>query len=677
MKKSISKKVAKIVLLSLIVTLNAMVFILISREGNSRIEVAKQEARNLSQVMIRSLSYSMYQAIIKVDPYIVKMKDIYNLSDLRITSSNKIRYEAENKMDKNELSVLKSRQSLYYEEKFNDQTVFRTVEPLLADETCNPCHGSKTGEPLAVVSVRYSLEKMKSDLAAQRLTAIILSIMTIIITYYVAMFFIKRRIVKDLDKSIEDIYKLSEGELCDIQIQERDDEIGKLNISLQKLEESLKNRTKLGIQFSEGNFEHDVILLSDKDSLGKSFQIIKQSLKSLVDDIKLLSRSALDGELDKRVNSSNHKGEFKEIINGMNSTLDAIINPINESSCIIEKIANGDLTVRMKEEYNGDFAILKKDVNTLIDFFNNAFSEVNRSIYDTVEASKNISSNTEEMAKGAGEQSIQTLEVASAIEVMTRTIFETTKNSSKAAEAAKESGLYAKEGGRVVNQAIEAMKKVSETVVNSAASVKALGNNSNQIGEIIQVIDEIADQTNLLALNAAIEAARAGEQGRGFAVVADEVRKLAERTAKATKEIAAKIKQIQKDTIGAVEAMTEGTKEVEKGRYLADEASKSLKQIIIGAEKVVEIITQVAVASEEQSAASVQISKNVEGISNVTHESAAGIQQIARASEDLNMLTVNLQELVGRFKIEESHFNQIKDKNSAGKAVFQLYQKVF
>ncbi|MCL6097096.1 MAG: methyl-accepting chemotaxis protein, partial [Bacteroidetes bacterium] len=186
---------------------------------------------------------------------------------------------------------------------------------------------------------------------------------------------------------------------------------------------------------------------------------------------------------------------------------------------------------------------------------------------------------------------------------------------------------------------------------------------SNEIGEIVQVIDDIADQTNLLALNAAIEAARAGEQGRGFAVVADEVRKLAERTTKATKEIATMIRQIQKDTEGAVVSMNEGTTEVEKGKVLADKAGHALKQIISGAEEVVDISTQVAAASEEQSSAAEQISRNIESISSVTNQSASGVQQIARAAEDLNRMTVNLQDLIARFKLAEGLYRM--EKNNA------------
>jgi methyl-accepting chemotaxis protein len=187
--------------------------------------------------------------------------------------------------------------------------------------------------------------------------------------------------------------------------------------------------------------------------------------------------------------------------------------------------------------------------------------------------------------------------------------------------------------------------------LEAASIVEQLGTNSNQIGEIIQVIDDIADQTNLLALNAAIEAARAGEQGRGFAVVADEVRKLAERTTKATKEIAEMIKQIQSNTKLAVSAINQGAVEVEKGKELAQKAGDSLNQIIVEVDKSSMLINQLAVASEQQSDSSEQISQSIERISSVINESSVGIQEIARSSEDLNKLTLNLQDLISRFKI--------------------------
>ena len=120
------------------------------------------------------------------------------------------------------------------------------------------------------------------------------------------------------------------------------------------------------------------------------------------------------------------------------------------------------------------------------------------------------------MAAGAQEQTSQAGEVASAVEEMTHTIMENSKNASIAAETAKQARVSAEQGGRVVDDTVDGMKRIASVVNKSAETVKELGKSSDQIGEIIGVIDDIADQTNLLALNAAIEAARAGEQGRGL-----------------------------------------------------------------------------------------------------------------------------------------------------------------
>ena len=198
------------------------------------------------------------------------------------------------------------------------------------------------------------------------------------------------------------------------------------------------------------------------------------------------------------------------------------------------------------------------------------------------------------------------------------------------------------------------MQAIADSVRESAETITELGKRSDEIGEIIGVIDDIADQTNLLALNAAIEAARAGEQGRGFAVVADEVRKLAERTTKATAEIAGMIKGIQKDTSGAVSSMEEGTKQVEAGMELAVKAGDSLTSIVSVVSEVQKMIEQIATASDEQSAAAEQISGNVGNIASVSKQSAQSAEQMAATAEELNRQTDALNELVSRFKLEDT-----------------------
>ena len=393
-----------------------------------------------------------------------------------------------------------------------------------------------------------------------------------------------------------------------------------------------------------------------------------ESIQLLIEDANMLASSALDGNLSQRADLNRHTGEYKKIIGGFNETLDSVLTPIREGVLALEKLSEGDLTIKIQSAYKGDHQLIKNSINKVADSLGSAISNVNDAVAATASASSQISSSTEQMAAGSQEQTQQAIEVAGAVEQMTKTILENTRNVGIASDTAREAGEKAKEGGKIVEETISGMNKISEVVRQSAEKVNELGRSSDQIGDIIQVIDDIADQTNLLALNAAIEAARAGEQGRGFAVVADEVRKLAERTTKATKEIANMIKQIQKDTKHAVEAMESGTKEVEKGKELANKAGNSLSEIIFGAEKVVDIVSQVAAASEEQSTAAEEISKNIEAISNVTKQSATGTQQIANAAEDLSRLTLNLESLVSEFKIDK----YINTKSLGAKQVGRL-----
>ena len=514
-------------------------------------------------------------------------------------------------------------------------------------------------DQLTSINQKYAEEtklRIEAEGANDRMKLIIFTVIGILISLTIA-FWLASKIGNPLKKLTETADRLALGDV-DISIDSKtSDEIGTLEKSFGSMIEGIKEKVAAAEKIAAGDLTVRVNVRSEEDALSKSMQKVVESVKGLVAETVDLSKAAVEGKLSTRGNADKYNGGYKEIIAGVNSTLDAVVAPLHESSEVLNKIAAGDLTARMVGSYSGDFESIKENINHLAESFNNALSDVSAAIQATASASSEISSSAEEMAAGAQEQSSQTSEVASAVDEMTKTIMDTTQNASSASETAKNAGTIAKEGGRVVSETIQGMNRIASVVKESAETVHQLGKSSDQIGEIVQVIDDIADQTNLLALNAAIEAARAGEQGRGFAVVADEVRKLAERTTKATKEIANMIKQIQKDTSEAVISMTSGTVEVERGKELADEAGKSLSQIITGAQQVVDIVTQVAAASEEQSSAAEQISKNLEAINHVTNESATGIQQIARASEDLNRLTINLQELISRFKISDNSHN--------------------
>lgn len=463
-------------------------------------------------------------------------------------------------------------------------------------------------------------------------------------------FYLAPTISKPIKKLKEVVKEFSLGHFdSNIEINSKD-EMGELADLFRELQSAQKEKIFAAEEIAAGNISR-VKIASDKDALAIAFNKEVETMEELLKEADTLINYIKEGNLTQRGNTEKFSGEWRKLIEGVNSILEAFISPLNGSAEVLEKMAKGDLTTKLTGNYKGAYKEMQDNINYLGESLASALGEVSGSVSEVARSAHQISSGTEEMAAGAQEQTQQSAEVAGAVEQMTKTILENTKNASFAAGTAKQAGDKAKEGGSVVRDTIAGMLRIAEVVQKSAVTVEALGRSSDQIGEIVQVIDEIADQTNLLALNAAIEAARAGEQGRGFAVVADEVRKLAERTTKATKEIASMIKQIQKDTGEAVSAMKEGTNEVQKGKEMANRAGEVLGEIVVGAEKVTDIVAQVAAASEEQSNAAEHISQNIEAISSVTQQNASGIQEIARSAEDLNRLTTNLEHLIGRFNI--------------------------
>ncbi|HLP15372.1 MAG TPA: methyl-accepting chemotaxis protein, partial [Bacteroidota bacterium] len=317
----------------------------------------------------------------------------------------------------------------------------------------------------------------------------------------------------------------------------------------------------------------------------------------------------------------------------------------------LKQVADGDLTQRVNLDKNNDLYALSNDLDRTLEGLENVIKEVALAIEATANAAGQISSSSEELAAGVHEQARQAEDVISAVREMTSTIHQGHDDAKRASEQSCIASENTQTGSAQVENTQKAIEKIVETTQETANNIQSLARKTEQIGEITAIIDDIADQTNLLALNAAIEAARAGEQGRGFAVVADEVRKLAERTTKATKEIAETIKAIQNESRQTDLQMQQAGSVVSEGVRFTKETSASLAEILRANVKVSEIISHVAAGSKEQSAAAEMISRHVEGISTVTQQSAAGTEQIARAAEDLNRLTINLQELILKFKL--------------------------
>jgi len=314
-------------------------------------------------------------------------------------------------------------------------------------------------------------------------------------------------------------------------------------------------------------------------------------------------------------------------------------------------IGEGDLTFRLDGTSGDEIGRIEAALNSFLDQLQRIVVQI-RAVGDRVASeATTLAAMAEQLARSSNDQTHQCIQVATAIEEMSRSVAEVARNGSTMTEFSQSAREKADMGGKVVHETADRMEKIARSVRDAAVVMETLSISSKKIGDIVSVIDNIAEQTNLLALNAAIEAARANEHGKGFAVVADEVKKLAEKTTKATSQIASMIKTVQSEIDKAVAAINEGTCEVEEGVFLARETERALGEIVEGSQKIMEMITQIAAATEEQSSVSCEIAGNVEKISEFSKEKDQAISQTAATAKDLQKYAAHLQQTVGWFKV--------------------------
>lgn len=465
------------------------------------------------------------------------------------------------------------------------------------------------------------------------------------------LIYITGRITKSLNPTLKMMSDLGKARLSTRVKVESNDELGVMSNEMNLMAEALQGYTQIMYKVADGDLNVEVTTIDDRDEISPALKKIVSSLRELKGETDKLTRAALDGNLSIRGNADKFSGGYKEIISGINSTLDAVILPIKEGAKVLSVLAKKDLTLKMEGDFKGDHQIIMNSINTVADSLNNALLNVKDAVSATSGASAEIASNAEDLSSGVQTQSSQVEEIAGAVEQMTKTISETSMNISLVAENSKKANISAENGTKKTIEAKKGMEDILKSASETGRIITSLVNKTDQIGQVSMVINDIADQTNLLALNAAIEAARAGEQGRGFAVVADEVRKLAERTSKATKEIGETIKIIQSEAKEADSSMSLAQKSVKTGVAITEEVTLVLSEIQNMNRKVADMIHQVAAASEEQTAAAEEISKSIENINSVIHNSASSTKGIARSAEDLSRLMGNLENLVQQFKL--------------------------
>jgi methyl-accepting chemotaxis protein len=101
----------------------------------------------------------------------------------------------------------------------------------------------------------------------------------------------------------------------------------------------------------------------DFESIRASLNRCIAAVNALVGDARLLSRAAAAGQLSTRADASRHGGEFRQVIEDVNGTLDSVIGPLQLAARHVERIARGEIPEAIDAPWAGDFEQLKDNLN--------------------------------------------------------------------------------------------------------------------------------------------------------------------------------------------------------------------------------------------------------------------------------------------------------------------------
>jgi len=290
----------------------------------------------------------------------------------------------------------------------------------------------------------------------------------------------------------------------------------------------------------------------------------------------------------------------------------SIISPIRDAVELADRVAGGDLTRDVPNEFDDELGKLTTALGTMVIRLRGIATRAKSGADEVASGSTEVTSSAQSLADGASRQAAAVEEVSSAMEEMISQISRNTDNAQQTEKIATQTAEDAQKGGETVLKAVESIKNIAEK---------------------ISIIEEIARQTNLLALNAAIEAARAGEAGKGFAVVASEVRKLAERSGTA----AAEIGDLSTSTLSQ-----------------ADAAGNMLTKMVPDIRQTAELVQEISSASNEQNIGAQEINNAIQDLDQVIQQNAAASEELAASAEEFTGHATELQQSMQFFNTGQS-----------------------
>lgn len=243
----------------------------------------------------------------------------------------------------------------------------RTLTPILMEQGCMDCHpGTKVGEPLGYLGVEPWADHdfQEAGIAKRNLILFNLLVVALVVA---AIFFMLRWITRPLAEISAASALIAKGEVNQTLVHQSNDELGTLADSFRAMLDYIKGIALSAGAIAQGDFQVEITPKSPQDLLSQNMLQMTRALRAMSIEAQLLAQAAVEGKLATRADAAQYRGEYRQIIQGVNACLDAVIGPLQVAAGYVERISRGDTPPKITEEYRGDFNEIKNNLNQCID----------------------------------------------------------------------------------------------------------------------------------------------------------------------------------------------------------------------------------------------------------------------------------------------------------------------